>query len=389
MKSICRTFTVAILIVIVSCFVNAGELSKYNGLIDQVYNPDMKTASEIKRTIKKTEGFKKLLNSYLISGISYKEIEQTIALIRDLDDFVYLLESAQRVEFERTDNPGIVSLRDHLGITAPTGFAYVLAGRSPYEKEFDTNFVGVTYKARYIKIVPAMTIDSHGLTDSSDQDVLSHELIHSYMWALAAKKGGNWPKWFEEGCALYFSGAKIEEVKVKQYGLVKSTLPPEYANYLRVFIYLSKVKGKAHFCSFVRKSITFGSVYKPMEDFVGNKDYKQLLTETSYWELQRSVFIILAIVWFFFMLNTFLGITSLPRRRRVCQNYMVILNRNRGRVIDPNSPDGKKLAILGPQFESAVYKRTIGAKYLKAAIIEILAGIGGYIWYSYNNFFTF
>jgi hypothetical protein len=390
MKHICRTITIAILIAIASFVSSAGTTSKYSGIIDKISNPDMKTDAEIKRVVGTAKALKTLLSDGLAFDLGSKKYTETIGAIGVLDEFVRQMESSDRIEFATARDPGIIAIRDNLKIPAPKGFAYVLTGVPPTDEDLAGKLDGVTYNTRCIKIVSPMVIYSHGLTDSPDREILSHELIHTYLRASIGKKGGVWPKWFTEGLALYYSGAKIQEVKIKQYelgsSLVNSSLSTDYANYLRVFIYLSKIEGKAKFEEFLRKSILLGSVEKPMEEFIGNKDFKELITETSYWELQRIVFILIVAVWFFYTVGTLWGIITFRGRRHNCEafaaNYQqqiqaALLRLETGNFVRPH---------LDSRYEKNVHDGTIFPIYLKRITVEIILGIALYFWYMANHF---
>lgn len=390
MKHICRTITIAILIAIASFVSSAGTTSKYSGIIDKISNPDMKTDAEIKRVVGTAKALKKLLNDGLAFDLGSEKYSETIAAIGVLDEFVRQMESSDRIEFATARDPGIIAIRDNLKIPAPKGFAYVLTGVPPTDEDLAGKLDGVTFNTRCIKIVSPMAIYSHGLTDSPDREVLSHELIHTYLRASIGKKGGVWPKWFTEGLALYYSGAKIQEVKIKQYelgsSLVNSSLSTDYANYLRVFIYLSKIEGKAKFEEFLRKSILLGSVEKPMEEFIGNKDFKELITETSYWELQRIVFILIVAVWFVYTVGTLWGIITYRGRRRNCQAFATKYLQDLRKAQLAIETGNYVRPYLDSRYEENVHDGTIFPIYLKRITVEIILGIALYLWYMANHF---
>lgn len=233
---------------------NAGLLDRMtdDGSIRQVAAPNFTDPSAAKAFSTKCRQLAaELQSSYTPTPDLQKLHHEALMAGEFLNGRIYVLKS--------TKVPSITKLRDWVKIPAPDDVAYV---RIYPNKESLPPFVqpaftrpqtrGVTIDGRYIAIIQSPY-------PQEMQDVLSHEMVHSYI-TLASPKP--LPTWFQEGTAVYFSTGKEQKFYGREAGIPEgamSSLPEDYKNNLFIFSYLEQKVGRPKVYEMIRKSVETGN----------------------------------------------------------------------------------------------------------------------------------
>lgn len=182
------------------------------------------------------------------------------------------------IHLSQSDDPAVVTLREHIQIPAPKGVVFVRTYPSKQVMPIDIlaaftrdNTRGVTILSRYVALVEQSAADpaEQRFYDRRQAAVLSHELVHAYINAsLAEQNGRDLPVWFHEGCATYLSdspGAGPETRLVEtstgyRYVTFEEKAPWDYRRYRLVFDYLEAQFGRPGLYDHIRRAVETGTV---------------------------------------------------------------------------------------------------------------------------------
>lgn len=171
---------------------------------------------------------------------------------------------AQVVDLRTSKISSVVTLRDKVGIPAPSEAVYVKVFdrkalppglREAFSRR--AGMVGLTINSRYIAIIRTELRDEYA-------DTLRHELVHAYI-SLASPKP--LPLWFHEGSAVHFSMGKDwkfygQPAKDQVGVMVGKTveLPNDYKQKLQSFNFLMQTVGEEKFFKWYRNAVETGDV---------------------------------------------------------------------------------------------------------------------------------
>lgn len=273
-----------------------------DGWIERAVDPDIATRSQVQNM--RTDCLR------MIECINF--LEEKLGKVDSMENLKQLAEfhlqfnqdgdDYQLVELSGNDYEVLAKLRGAIHLPVPKGFAFVNFDRTtdpeneiaplitagqPDGDTFDdsqtntrmTTNPGQTILTRYV-IVRSGIIEGG---EKRERAVIEHELVHVYTnCVLGIKHRNALPKWFSEGCACYFAGNKPEEVVSTQVTgdstITKTaSLPSDYKEYLKVFEFLARVKGKEAFGEFLTNTLSKKSVDEPLKEFTGATSYIKLV----------------------------------------------------------------------------------------------------------------
>ncbi len=181
----------------------------------------------------------------------------------------YLHNERSLVDLETSPEPAVKRLRD-AGVPAPKGFVYVkyFADRERLPESLKRAFAdeataGVTLPGgRYVAILKARSGSAApgGIEERAIPKVLSHELVHAYINARFSATSRIFPRWFQEGVAIYLSGTggSDNEVRVFPDGSreIRRTGPTmEYRQFGVAFEFLADRLGQKELDGFIATAI--------------------------------------------------------------------------------------------------------------------------------------
>ena len=274
-----------------------------SGGVEKLTNPDMESEEEIARL---AADCREIVSSLSAMEAALGELPDALDSVRGLCR-LYLLftDRGERIELATAEDRALIRLREEAGLPPPPGFAFVCyfpTEALPPEvqeafRQEETR--GVTIFSRYVAIRndPAPKEKERSQL-AARRRVVSHELVHCYVNCLLGPgHKADLPRWFHEGCAIHFAGNEPQELLyVSQrrasgaiYKVVEtSTLPEDYRNYHRVFVYLSKLKGEEAFFQFVRETIADRSLDHSLPELAAVGSWEELLQAAKHWERIRG-----------------------------------------------------------------------------------------------------
>ena len=283
-----------------------------SGRFQQLVNPDLESEEEIQTLAADCQ---EVIASLSAMETARGRLPDALESVRGLCRlYLFFAQEGERVGFATSDDKALVRLREEVGLAPPRGFAFVSYFSSGKQvPEVEAAFTreetrGVTVFCRYIAIRREPVAPGKGRSEAARlRGILSHELVHGYVNSLLGwEHQRDLPKWFHEGCALYFAGNKPEELLSvsrrrapgAMYTVVEtSVLPEDYRNYRLVFVYLSRLKGEQAFYRFVRETIAEHSLDKSLSALAGTDSWEALLKAAKHWQdLQGYRFGLLALL---------------------------------------------------------------------------------------------
>jgi hypothetical protein len=361
-----------VFIAIASASFGAGVLRDF---MDKIYNPSMTSKKEAIKMVESAELLKSIITEARDSTSDAESREIYELYIYDLTDYIFQIKYGTLVEYKTSRDPGIVTLRDYLGIPPPQGFAFVRTNCSPDERELSEGRAGVTYKKRYIKIVTNLKINDSGYAMGEDSEVLSHELIHSYIAASSPKYDQSYPKWFSEGCALYYAKDRYSPYAPYQFATMSRGLSQEYANYVNVFCYLARTKGTKTLDEFVVKSVKSKKLDSSVEDLTGGRDYEALVADSQWWGLGRGVFVFMFIFFVIRLILLWNALVSIPKMRELSLSYLQIKRKNEF-AEEPTDRDihleGSLAGYYDQRYINGAFKKNFRAKLIWSFLVLLV-----------------
>jgi hypothetical protein len=245
-----------------------------------------------------------------------------------------LLIRRERILMETSEDPAVVILRDEVGLPAPTGFVYLVYFpnrqslpeflRSAFQ---DESTQAVTFMCRYVAILSKpdelLREGERKLKKRRLPKIVSHELAHAYInCSVGLMDHDKLPKWFHEGCAIYYSGSGgsdvVTELKRTGHGWVETQYrvrdPKDYAEYKVVFEYLDSRLGTQELNRAIKESVTAASAEEILKS-VGAASYDELVKSATAWRRKWHL------IYFVILLVVLVGVPFfiwmiLPRERR-------------------------------------------------------------------------
>jgi len=191
-------------------------------------------------------------------------------------------------------NPAIRQLRDQAGIPPPPGSFYVrfYPSRSklpPLIQSYlsDEDIYGVTFYARYIAvlIVNSQQFSDRNQLDNETSDIFSHELVHAYLNAsVPLDRLGNFPKWYQEGLAVYLSGGGRDYVYTGPSGGISRGPSDDYQKYVENFKFLENKLGKDRLLELIKISFQDANTSVLYQD-LGITTENQFLSQVDEWRM--------------------------------------------------------------------------------------------------------
>jgi len=216
----------------------------------------------------------------------------------------------ETLSLENSTDPAIVKLRNEVGLPAPKGFVYLVYYqdrkaipemiRPAFE---DKQTRAVTFLCRYVAVLSEETASSgeRQLKELVEPKSVSHELVHAYLnCSIPLAEHAKLPKWFHEGCAIFFSGSgETQSVTTVQraselYTTYTVTSPKEYAEYKVVFQYLRSKFGRAEFSRLVRDAVETRTSDRMLEK-AGASSFEAVLADANAWMARKYHTVILRI----------------------------------------------------------------------------------------------
>lgn len=211
--------------------------------------------------------------------------------------------------------PVLKRLHKQIHCLVPQGYAFVQfseRGENIINGDIGS-FEGVTAYVRFIEIKVNDLDEVKKLRASPYWEVLEHELVHVYINStLGSNRYNGMPKWFEEGCALYFAKNKPDKIVSIQNTsrgsvIAHSKMTEEYCDYLKIFQFLSSFKGKRAFEDFITSCLTDRDPDTQLIEFTGISSYQNLLDKANAFKLARifkiiCLWIAITSACFFFLL---------------------------------------------------------------------------------------
>jgi hypothetical protein len=309
----------------VALVLNPGGAKRGEGMdadIKRIHNPTMATIELVMKDKDQAE-----LNTLgLTQFLTYCHEADLIADVTKMRDtfqeFFKQVNEGNLIEFKTSQDPGVVAMRDRIGLKAPVGFAYVLTGCDASSERLRQADLGTTFYSRWIQIVPPLQINTQGYSTSENSDILSRELIRAYINASINTDKHTLPKWFLDGCALYYSGQKVRQSRTVigiAGGAVQTyLLPMDKQSSLRVFQYLgSKQNGKL-LDGFVKKSIESRKIDEAsLKAMAGTTDFQLIMQDSSKWDVNRITFYIAAFMWLVLLIICIRSFIRVPSRAKI------------------------------------------------------------------------
>ena len=212
--------------------------------------------------------------------------------------------NSRLVSLKSIEDPAIVKLREKVGLPVPKGYIYVRFYSSRetmpeiVKQVFkDDSVTGATILSRYIAVLveKPITWEERELQEQSLPKTISHELVHAYVNSLlGALNQDKLPKWFHEGCAIYFSGSgetdSVTMMRSAPEGIVYVTHtrsePEEYQQYETNFRYLESKLGDEGLYQTIRDAIENRSV-EPVFRSAKVMNYEELFNKAQAWHRTR------------------------------------------------------------------------------------------------------
>ena len=230
-------------------------------------NPVLTSETEIDARLREHQHLLGCFADYRAKG----PLSPVLQTLERLTEYFVIFASKPRdlVDLSTSRDPAVLKLRDQVHLAPPPGFIYIRyfddksqlpAAIRPAFDNPETQ--AVTLWGRYIAVLrPAdATSAERQLATRTMPKVLSHELVHAYInGGLRLSESEKLPRWFQEGCAVYFSGSGGTEAAVEINGAswtiytVKDTR--EYREYGMLFRELERRIGKPQLYSSVRESV--------------------------------------------------------------------------------------------------------------------------------------
>ena len=199
------------------------------------------------------------------------------------------------ISFSKSNNQALKRLRTEIGLPSPPGGAIVRVYRSreviplPIRRLFESRIQGFTYQYRFI------AINAENKSPEELAAITTHELVHAYIFSYLGPGRTYLPKWFNEGVALYLSGAKDQYTTQLGPGFILTTRPPQdYEEYFLCFRYLDDALGRLKIARFIRRVVQEQSAEGVLSEMTGLRDFNELLAQARRWQLweQEKTFLI-------------------------------------------------------------------------------------------------
>jgi hypothetical protein len=269
---------------------------------DQLSNPILSTQAEIDEQVDMYTSMYQCLAEGTAAQIDDQERIRTL-----LEYFLIFAGGLDTPSAETTlelvllatsSDPGVAKIREEAGLEPPGGFIFVRSYASRdampplLRRAFETQEVaGVTILSRYIAVLAEekKTWAQRALQLQTLPDTTSHELIHAYVNSSLLPLENNFPAWYSEGLAIYFSGSdKIHTVITPNF-TISNYSTEDYQLYDTTFKYLEAKHGQARLLELINLSIKESNpsiLYQDLEI----RDDDQLLSQARAWSRQRNNF---------------------------------------------------------------------------------------------------
>jgi len=274
-----------------------------DGWVDFWLNPVFSSIDQVDEMVETISGIKRCLDSesFMSSAINPD------ILLRMKYFLVFVAgestppseTSLSFVNLETSPDPAVKLLRDEAGFDPPNGFIFVrkYASRDSMPgivRRFFLNdsVSGVTVFGRYIAILEENEIvwPLRALKTLSLPETISHELIHAYVISSQGSTNQDpFPRWFQEGVAIYLSGSNHQHSIFMPDFSVRTTSPKDYEDFGLIFDYLEGIHGRKKFLTMIHKALDEGDeaiLYRDLDI----ADYNELLTNAYKWRLEKFLF---------------------------------------------------------------------------------------------------
>jgi len=213
--------------------------------------------------------------------------------------------NSRLVSLETIEDAAIVRLREKVGLPVPKGYIYVRfyssrkAMSEMVRQAFkDDSVAGATILSRYVALLVEKPTawEERELQEQSLPKTISHELVHVYVNSLlGALNQDKLPKWFHEGCAIYFSGSgetdAVTTMEPALDGVVYITHtrsePEEYQQYETNFRYLESKLGEEGLYQTIKDAIENRTV-DPVFRSLKVDNYEELFDAAQAWHRTRQ-----------------------------------------------------------------------------------------------------
>lgn len=192
------------------------------------------------------------------------------------------------VNFSSSNNKAVKALRNEAHLPPPKGGAILriyAAGEimpPPIRALFQGNIQGITRYYRFIAINAAHK------SPEELENIISHELVHAYILS-SLGVNNTLPRWFNEGVALYLSGAKDQYVTLEGLNWTRiSRVSDEYAEYRLIFRYLNYALGRRGVTEFIRQTVQQQSVTASLPEATGLTNYQDLRNKAEQWRFEQQ-----------------------------------------------------------------------------------------------------
>jgi hypothetical protein len=185
------------------------------------------------------------------------------------------------LDFARSANRVLRTLRDEVRVPPPTGYAVVrvFEAGDPIPApllefhERSPEIAGAAFGGPYIAIFAA---------DTAPDTALPHELVHAYLGIAMGHARERIPAWFHEGVALNLARTPLITASDRGNDLRFSSLTAQYQEYKRVFDRVETRLGRERYLATIRDCVAQGSE-RPLLAATGSQDYAALRQFTDAW----------------------------------------------------------------------------------------------------------
>ncbi|MDP8979004.1 MAG: hypothetical protein M3O35_00275 [Acidobacteriota bacterium] len=230
-------------------------------------NPVLRSDPEIDARVRENRHLLACFANYEAGG----PLSPQLQTLKRLTEYfiIFAAQPRELVDLGTSRDPAVLKLRDQVRLPPPPGFIYIrhFDDKSEMPEAIRPGFdnpetQAVTLWGRYIAVLrPASaTPAERQVAARTIPKVLSHELVHAYINSgLRLSDYDKLPPWFQEGCAVYFSGSGGTESAVEINGAtwniytVKDTR--EYREYGLMFRELERRTGRRQLYAGVREAV--------------------------------------------------------------------------------------------------------------------------------------
>jgi len=228
------------------------------------------------------------------------------------------------VDLSTSQDPAIIEIRDQANVPPPDGPIFVRYYQSLdtmpglIRPSFAEDTAGVTILTRYIAILDEehASWQEQALQAQTLPETVSHELVHAYLNATVGEESFDFPRWYSEGIAIYFSGSADAHSVIGRGLTIYQTPPQDYKSYANAFKYLEAQLGREALLGSIRRSILNVHPSLVYQDLGFTEDAAFLDGVESYWN--RRITITGAVILLFLILAGGLFYLLMPDTR--CQN---------------------------------------------------------------------